>query len=599
MPARIVERDIDEAILAEAKQLGLHPVAERVIAGRASKYGISPATIIDCGLKDLDSPATLPDIDVAADRIAKSITSGEVIALETDHDVDGVTSHAVLYRALHDHFGHPKEKIRSYIGHRLMEGYGLSDALCTRILADDMRPSLVITADNGSSDGPRVTRLKEAGIDTVVTDHHGMPEEGPPCDAVACVSPARSDSQFPDGLIAGVMVSFLLMCVVRQRLVQAGHLPDSAPRLTGLLDYVALGTVADCVSLVRSRNNRAVINAGLQPINAGARPCWRAIRPEMGDLAKPVRSSDLAFTIGPRINAVGRLDDAMVGVKFLLSETDSEARYWAEELNRANILRREIEAELKEEAMIVGEVQAEDGRAVLQVCLTDGHAGVHGIVASRLVEAFGRPAVCFSEKMGEPGYLTGSARGVEGMHIRDAMQAVQDLCPDMPMKFGGHEGAGGLTIREENFLEFEKAFEEVVAGQLQGRILEPLLITDGVIETNLINEEMISALQIMEPYGREFEAALLVGRFKVVSAKPIGNGTHWKFTLAGVEGGLFDAVWFSAGEQCPLSKEGFSMIAFNPELNWWNGRAKIQLMIRGAERDTEYESTYYAHQAII
>jgi single-stranded-DNA-specific exonuclease len=595
VPARIVEREINEDILASTQQLDLHPVAQRVLAGRASKYGTDPATVIDCGLRDLDSPATLPDIDVAAARIAQAISDGEVIGLETDHDVDGVTSHAVLYRALHDFFGHPREKIRSYIGHRLKEGYGLSDALCDRILADEIRPTLIITADNGSSDAPRIQRLRALGVDTVVSDHHGMPEEGPPADAVACVSPARPDSAFPDPLIAGVMVSFLLMCAVRQRLMEQKLLAPDAQRLTSLLDYVALGTVADCVSLVRSRNNRAVIRAGLTPINQGARPCWRAIRPFLGDPAKPVTSQDLAFSIGPRINAVGRLDDAMVGVKFLLSETDQEAARWVEELNRGNVLRREIESDLKDEAMLVGELQVESGRTIIQVCLTEGHAGVHGIVASRLVEAFGRPAVCFSAKLGEPGVLTGSARGVEGMHIRDAMQRVEELQPGLLMKFGGHEGAGGLTLKEADFPEFERLFEQIVSEQVGERTLEPLIITDGIIETNQISEGMIDGFQALEPFGREFEAPLLVGRFKMMSGKPMGQtGVHWRFKLIGVEGGIFEAVWFNAGETCPLSMSGFYRVAFTPDLNWWNGRAKMQLMIRAAEPAHDVQDTSYA-----
>jgi len=595
VPARIVEREINEDILASTLQLNLHPVAQRVLAGRASKFATDPASVIDCGLRDLDSPSSLPDIAVAAARIAQAITNGEVIGLETDHDVDGVTSHAVLYRALHNFFGHPKEKIRSYIGHRLKEGYGLSDALCDRILADEIRPSLIITADNGSSDAPRIQRLHSLGIDTVVSDHHGMPEEGPPGAAVACVSPARPDSSFPDPLIAGVMVSFLLMCAVRQRLIELDRLAPDAQRLTGLLDFVALGTVADCVSLVRSRNNRAVIRAGLLPINQGARPCWRAIRPFLGDPAKPVTSQDLAFSIGPRINAVGRLDDAMVGVKFLLSETDQEAAQWVEELNKGNVLRREIETELKEEAMLVGELQVEAGKTIIQVCLTEGHAGVHGIVASRLVEAFGRPSVCFSAKLGEPGVLTGSARGVEGMHIRDAMQRVEELHPGLLIKFGGHEGAGGLTLREADFPVFEQLFEQVVSAQIGDRTLEPLIITDGVVATNLVTEEMIDGFQCLEPFGREFEAPLLVGHFKMMSGKSMGQtGVHWRFKLIGAEGGIFEAVWFNAGETCPLSMNGMYRVAFTPDLNWWNGRAKMQLMIRAAEAALDVMDTSYA-----
>jgi single-stranded-DNA-specific exonuclease len=525
---------------------------------------------------------------MASARIIKALSNGEVIGLETDHDVDGVTSHAVLYRALVDVFQHPKDRIKSYIGHRLEEGYGLSDPLCDRILADNPRPTLIITADNGSSDADRIARLKENGVDTIVTDHHGMPEEGPPAQAIACVSPARDDSEFPDGMIAGVMVSFLLMCVVRQQMMELEFLPDNTPSLKDLLDFVALGTVADCVSLARSENNRAIISSGLTPISMGVRPCWRAIRPKMGDDAKPISSSDLAFTIGPRLNAAGRLSDAMVGVRFLLSETDEEARQWLNKLEGENTLRREIEADLKEEAMAVGEIQDEMGKKVLQVSLSEGHAGVHGIVASRLVERYGKPAICFSPKQGEPGIITGSARGIEGMHVRDAMQKVRTQSPDILLKFGGHEGAGGLTLKESNFKRFEQAYEEAVSEQLGDKVLEPYILSDGVIGTNEVSFELIHGLDRLQPFGREFEAPLFTGLFKLMSSKPMGEkGTHWRFQLIGNEDGVFEAVWFNVGQECPLTMDGLYRIVFTPELNWWRGKAKMQLMIRGAEKADE------------
>lgn len=583
---KVITRQADDETLASVSNLPIHPMAKQVLANRASKYHVLAPSLLDCSLRDLDSPMSLPDIKGAAERIASAIVNGEVIGLETDHDVDGVTSHAVLYSALHNYFGHPKEKIRSFIGHRMKEGYGLSDALCNRILADEVRPSLIITADNGSSDALRITRLLQNGIQTIVTDHHGMPEEGPPADAIACVSPARPDSHFPDPLIAGVMVSFLLSCVVRQELINIGHLDASAPRLSGLLDYVAVGTVADCVSLARSRNNRAVIRAGLIPINQGVRPCWRAIKPYLGDADKTITSSDLGFGIGPRINAVGRLDDAMVGVKFLLAEDDAEAHHWVKELNEGNLLRREIENELKEEAVEVAQLQVESGRTVTQVCLTEGHAGVHGIVASRLVERFGRPAVCFSQKLGEPGILTGSARAIEGVHIRDAMQAVEDQAPGLLMKFGGHEGAGGLTLKEEDFPQFEKLFESIISQQAKGLDLAPAIFSDGPIKSGAINIELVEGMKVLEPFGREFESPLFTANFRLLSADPMGESKqHWRFDLVGVEGGTFKGVWFNAGDASPLNfmdSDGFYRLTFSPELNYWKGRTSLQLMIRGA-----------------
>ena len=582
--------EADEAVLAEAQALKMHPAAAVVLANRATKYGVSPAWILDTSLQHLDSPFTLPDVNLAADRIADAIMQGEVIALETDHDVDGVTSHAVIYTALMSFFGHPKSLLLSYIGHRLEEGYWLSDLLCTRILDNDLVPGLIITADNGSSDEPRIARLRAEGIDTIVTDHHGMPKEGPPASAYACVSPARLDSQYPDPLIAGVMVAFLLMCVVRQKLVDRHYLDPSAPKLTSLLDYVALGTVADCVSLARSRNNRIVIQMGLQGINAECRPCWRAVRPMMGDVAKEVTATDLAFKVGPMINSAGRLDDAMVGVRYLLADNERDALTHLMELDTSNKLRREIEAEMKEEAIAFCQKQADAGKVVMQVRLENGHPGVHGIVASRLVEAFGRPAVCYSAKSGQPEYLVASARGIDGVHVRDAMERVDSCLPGHLVAFGGHAGAGGMSTHRIQFESVVHAYEKAMAEQVGDRMLEPLMFADGKLLTASITPQLIEGLQALQPYGREFETPMFRSSFKLKSAKPIGaEKTHWKLQLLGREGGIFNAVWFNAGPECPMPLDGQSWLTYSAEFNWWNGRKSVQLMVRHAEEDPRGE----------
>lgn len=585
---KIFSRPCNDHVLAAASQLNLSPVVQRVLANRASKHDLDPASLINCPLRELDSPNTLPDIFVGAERLVRAILQGEVIGLETDHDVDGVTSHAVLHQALTQYFGHPADKIRSYIGHRLNEGYGLSDSLCDRILADPVPPSLIITADNGSSDGPRISRLLSAGIDTVVTDHHGIPKEGVPADAAACISPARKDSQYPDPLIAGVMVSFLLMCVVNQRLIKEGVLPSNSGSLSGLLDFVALGTVADCVSLSRSRNNRAVTLAGLGLINANTRPCWQALRPHLGE-AEALTSTDLAFGIGPRLNALGRLDDAMVGVNFLLAPTVADAELLIADLNSGNGLRKQIENELKLEAMEVAASQVDSGYKGILVYLTNGHAGVHGIVASRLVEHFGHPALCFSDKENEPGVITGSARGIEGVNVLNALESVHNQQPELLIKFGGHEGAGGLSLKKDDLSAFSALYEQAIAQQIGCRELKPAIMTDGLIATSDISKELIEELKVLEPYGREFESPMFSGVFKIMSANPMGaEKNHWKFKCIGAEGGVFDAVWFNIGTDNPLSMSGLFEIAFTPSLNWWRGKSTLQLIVRGAQ-ETNHE----------
>jgi len=312
-------------------------------------------------LSTLDHPATLPDIAKAIDRLMSAIDNDENIGIVSDHDVDGCTGHSVLIKALVGMMGVRPHRVVSYIGHRLREGYGLSDGVLARILATPQRPQVVITVDCGSSDEARISVLEDHGIDVIVTDHHEIPEAGPPASALACVSPARMGSRYPDPMIAGVMVAWLLMAALRTRMKETERLRPDAPGMASLLDYVALATVADCVSLGESRNHRAVARYGLQMIGEGCRPCWKAIR-RRGWLGAPsVSARDLAFAIGPRINARGRLDEAMTGVMFLIARTAEEADDFARVLENENDERKGIERKLIEEAVEQADSMREPG----------------------------------------------------------------------------------------------------------------------------------------------------------------------------------------------------------------------------------------------
>ena len=580
MPARIIYRTAPDGLQRQAAALGLHPVAARVLAHRAAASGVSPAALIGDSLAELDHPGSLPDIDRASERIVRAVGNGEMIGLATDHDVDGVTAHAVLYRALVDHFGHPATRIQHYIGLRLQEGYGLSDSLCERMLASVPPPSLVITADMGSSDGPRLARLAAAGIDVVVTDHHGIPGEGSPESAYACVSPLADDSAYPDRCIAGVMVAWLLMCHTRNALLAAGHLAPGAPGLGRLLDYVALGTVADCVSLVRSVNNRRVLKAGLRQIAAGSRPCWQAFRALRNDADAPLLAADLAFGLAPRINATGRLDDAMEAVRFLLADELPEAERRAAVLDRMNQVRKGIERTLQEEGLVAGRQLVDAGRAAVCVSFAAGHAGVHGIIASRLVDAYGRPAVCFSPAMNQPGVLTGSCRSVSGFDIRAALQDIDERSPGLLLRYGGHAGAAGLGLAATDFDAFAGLFDDAVGRQIAAADLGPKLHVDGDLVLDQINLRLVEGLAALEPFGREFDEPLFTAEFVPARARAMGqDGTHWKLEL----GGGLEAVWFNAGVDCPVESGRPVRLVFRPEANWWNGRQRLQLIVKQRE----------------
>ncbi|MCC5887967.1 MAG: single-stranded DNA exonuclease RecJ [Gammaproteobacteria bacterium] len=576
----IIYRTAPEAVERAAAGLGLHPVAARVLARRAAAAGAEPDVLLGHRLADLDHPDGLPHIDRAAARIVRALRDGEVIGLATDHDVDGVTAHALLYRALVEHFGHPAARLQHYIGLRLMEGYGLSDSLCERMLAAEPRPGLIITADMGSSDGPRIARLAAAGIDVIVTDHHGLPGDGVPEAAWACVSPLDAGSVYPDACIAGVMVAWLLMCHTRNALIEAGALGADAPGLGRLLDYVALGTVADCVSLSRSVNNRRVLKAGLKLIEAGARPCWQAFLAMRRERAAPLLAADLAFGLGPRINATGRLGDAMEAVQFLLADSWQEACDRGALLTRMNEARKGVEQRMQGEAMGRARALVDAGRSGLALSFADGHPGVHGIVASRLAEAFGRPVACFSPVIHGDGMLTGSCRSVPGFDVAAALRTIDAQAPRMLHRFGGHAGAAGLTLGAADFDRFSALFDGAVKAQLSVQALGPKCFVDGELDPAQIDLDLVDGLAALEPFGREFEPPLFSAELLVTEARAMGqDGRHWRLELQP----NLEAVWFNAGSDCPVDLDVTVRLLFRPEVNWWNGRRRLQLVIEGVE----------------
>lgn len=570
-------------VLKAARALELHPIVTRVLAHRAAAVGVEPEWLLDFSLHSLDPPQGLPDIDRATERVARAILDGEVIALATDADSDGVNAHAVLTRGLAEHLGHPRERIQHYIGLKLSEGYGLSDRVCERILAARPRPALVITADIGSSDGPRIERLAASGIDVVVTDHHGIPTSGGPAAALAFVNPQRAGAGYPDPLIAGVMVAWLLLWAVRRRLIDGGHRPATVPSLGALLGWVATGTVADVVSLARSRNNRIVVRAGIGCIESAGYPCWRALRGYLGDLAKPLSSRDLAFGIGPRLNAAGRLHDAMAGVRFLLAEDEDTAREGAALLDETNRARRAIEKRLSEEAMAIARPRVAAGASALSIRLVEGHAGVHGIVASRLMQAFARPAACFSPHPETPGLLTGSCRSIDGVPMLEVLQRIDDAQPGLLLKYGGHAGAAGLTLEAARFVELEAALERETARRLQGALLQPRIGVDADAKAGELTLELVRALEEIGPYGREFPDAVLRAAFGVRRTREVGSaGGHWRLTLD--HGGRpVDGIWFNAGPACPVTAGETAVLVFTPEANWWQGQPRLQARIFARE----------------
>lgn len=510
-PRRLQRRPLDEAAVAAHVRGGLSAPLARLAASR----GLAPEAVRP-GPDSLPSPQQLPDIGAAVTRICDAIRDGEILVGCFDHDVDGVTAGAVLWLALTGSFGVDPARVHVLTSHKLTEGYGLSDPVADRILALSPRPSLCITADQGSADEPRIARLRQAGIETVVTDHHAIPADGIPPSAVATVNPGRADSVFPDTAIAGVGVMWLVMSAVRHELVRRGLIPRSTPLLRHLLDLVAVGTVADAVSLA-SPANRWFVQQGLPLIAAGKRPCWQVL-PEIAECALKggLTARDIAFGIGPLINAQGRMADAREGILFLISTDPARAAPLAAQLRANNQARRATEQALLAEAMTLAREQVAAGRAGLAIHLANGSPAVHGIVASRLVDRYQRPVICLSPAPAGDDELSGSVRTVPGFDVLAALQAMQKQHPRLLRSFGGHKAAAGLRLAVGQLAGLEQAWHEaVLAARLASDV--PILV-DGLLRQPP-QWPLVRLVNTLEPFGRGFESPVLETRAEVVAVQ--------------------------------------------------------------------------------
>ena len=579
---RVVDRPMAAAILRAALELGYTPLQARIIAGRLSDADVAklPA-LLNLQLSGLTPPDLLPDIDIASECVVSAIKQGLPILLISDFDADGASAHAVLKFAFRDYFGVPEARIHSYIGHRLRDGYGVTETLTDRIIAEAPHPALIITADQGSTDHERIARLRDHGFTVIVTDHHGVPADGPPPAAVACVNPVREDSAFPDPYIAGVQVAWLLCCAVRRRLIQDGDLPVSAPKLGGLLDLVALGTMADCVNLARSTNNKAIIARGLAIMNAPvARPAWQALYVAT-NCKGPITAATLAFSFAPVINARGRLDSALGSVDLLMSDNVLIAEELAQHFVEHNTERKAVQSNMLQRSAKQAVQQVRDGAAAITIFDPEGHAGVHGICAARLAESFGRPVAYFSPKA-EGEHITASLRTVHGFHVRDALAEMAGRYPDDFIAWGGHAGAGGVTLKRDGLRRFAEAWASIAASALRDQRAGPEIVTDGPLEV-APSFAVVEELAALGPFGRQWEHPVFRSHGRIDQVRPVGDGRHLKLVVK-MGATDYDAIWFGAVENgvCPVGVGQTVLMAYELDVNTFRDTTTLQLRIRHA-----------------
>jgi single-stranded-DNA-specific exonuclease len=563
----LVPRIVPES--AEALGAALHPVLRRVYAAR----GVASAEELALAL-DRMLPVGQLEGAVEAAQLLLAHRGGRVLVIG-DFDADGATSTALMVRALRA-WGFAA--VDFLVPNRFEYGYGLSPEIVA--VAALRAPSLIVTVDNGISSLAGCAAARARGIDVLVTDHHLAGDTLP--EAQVIVNPNLPGSRFPSRALAGVGVAFYV-CAALQRLLQGEDLlPAGAPRVADWLDLVALGTVADVVPL--DRNNRVLVAQGLARIRAGRCVPGISALLAVAKRAQPqLAANDLGFAVAPRLNAAGRLTDMSVGIRCLLSDSASEARGLAAELDALNAQRREIEADMQVQAMAAVRALADPrgGRQRAGVCLYEAswHQGVVGLVASRVKEKLRRPVVAFA--LADERTLRGSARSVPGVHVRDVFEAIATREPGLLEKFGGHAMAAGLTLPLAGLDRFAAAFDAEVARVLGGSARLDTVETDGELAWEQIALPLAEALAAGGPWGSAFPEPLFEGVFTVRAPRVVGE-RHLKFQVAAPEGrGGFDAIAFnSIDPQSPGPlPEGPRRLAYRLGTNDYGGERRLQLVV--------------------
>ncbi|GAB0149997.1 single-stranded-DNA-specific exonuclease RecJ [Marichromatium sp. PS1] len=555
----------------DAPFVDVHSPAELLARLYALRSGEAPP-----GLGALAAFAALRGLDAALDTLEGALRDGAHLLVVGDYDADGATGTALAVRGLR---ALGAARVSYLIPSRFDFGYGLSPAVAEA--AHALGPDLLITVDNGISSVAGVARARELGLAVLVTDHH-LPGERLP-EAAAIVNPNQPGCDFPSKDLAGVGVVFYLLMALRARLRERGWFGAgrAEPNLATLLDLVALGTVADVVTL--DRNNRILVEQGLRRIRAGhCGPGVRALLRVAGRDPMRASATDLAFAAAPRLNAAGRLEDMSVGVECLLSDDAERANALAQQLDAINRRRREIEGEMKAQAeTAVQALDLAEAGLPAALCLygADWHQGVSGIVAARIRERYHRPVIAFAD--GGDGLLRGSARSIDGLHVRDAIDRVDRAEPGLIARFGGHAMAAGLSLRAEAFEPFRARFAAVVEEMLEGVASGPELVSDGPLPARLLTLETAETLRLGGPWGKGFPEPRFDGEFEVLQARLVGE-RHLKLRVAPPEGGSIEAIGFDLAEQLALA-HGRVRLAYRLDVNDYRGRRSPQLILESVQ----------------
>jgi single-stranded-DNA-specific exonuclease len=557
--------ELDARATALSSALKLHPVAARVLVSRGHDTALKATDFLADALSGLPDPFLMKGMGGAVERLAAAIAIQESVTLYGDYDVDGVSSTALLSTFL----GQVGLNARTYIPHRIDEGYGLNLAAIERLAAEGTK--LLITLDCGITAHAEILRAGELGLDVVVVDHHAVPDTMPA--AVAVLNPLQPGCDYPTKWLCAGGVTFNLCMALRKLLRERGAFSERAePNLKQLLDFVALATVADVVPLTGA--NRILVTHGLKELSEARRPGIRALKDVAGIEGQDVSASHVGFRLGPRINAAGRLDDASLGLQCLLAKDYESALPLARALDGANAERQLIEKSMLAQAIAQADAAVARGARGLVLASADWHPGIVGIVASRIVERHHRPTVMIALK---DGIGKGSARSIDRFHLHDALSA----CASRFLRFGGHKAAAGLTIAEEQLDAFREDFERLALERLGPEDLEAKCRVDAVVDPRELDEAAVSALRAMAPFGfgnPEPTLALLGQRAtsRVLSNKVAGEPGHLKLRLNGAP--ALDVIGFRQAPLAALAEEPVDL-AFRVDVDEYRGERRLSLKV--------------------
>jgi len=567
----IAVRDHSPRVRFALEEAGVHPLLARLFAARGVR---SADELVDDAARLLP-PSTMKGAAEAARLLADAIAAGRRICIVADYDCDGATACAVALRGL-TLLGARRETLHYVVPDRRVHGYGLTPAIVDLAMAH--APSLLVTVDNGIASLEGVAHARALGIDVLVTDHH-LPAlrddviELP--DANVIVNPNQPGCSFESKAIAGVGVMFYVLLALRAELRARGQFDDrSQPRLDALLDLVALGTVADVVKL--DANNRRLVAQGLKRVRSGRMQAGvAALLQAAGRDPARCAAHDFGFALGPRINAAGRLSDMTLGIECLMTDDAARAQELAALLDGINRQRREVEADMSEQAQTLLDGLLAAGTTPPAVVLFDAgfHEGVVGIVAGRVKDRLHRPTFVFAR--GADGLLKGSGRSITGFHLRDALDLMSKRHPQMLQRFGGHAMAAGCTLAADQLERFTEALRLVALEWLDAAALQRRVWSDGSLEAEWFNVQTIAALDA-QVWGQGFEAPMFSDAVEVMQQRLVAD-KHLKLKLR-VGGALREAIWFGRIEPLPPR----ATIAYRLSIDRFQGQERVQMVVQAA-----------------